>query len=61
MLEETQPLLDSYNDSHENENPKDMHGLCGSFKYYVKQPKTWDWIIVGVIICMIIATIVLLA
>jgi len=61
MLEETQPLLDSCNDSNENENPKDMQGLCGSIKYYLHQTKTWDWIIVGVIICMIIPTIVLLA
>jgi hypothetical protein len=61
MLEETQPLLDSCNDSNENENPKDMQGLCCSIKYYLHQPKTWDWIIVGVIICMIIATIVLVA
>lgn len=70
MLEETQSLLesDNYNNNNNNNNHKKSYNeknsneqsFLGIMKYYFRQPKTWDWIIGGLIICAVIATIILI-
>ena len=70
MLEETQSLLESdhYNNNsnnnhiHNNNHKKSYNeqSFLSIMKYYFRQPKTWDWIIGGLIICAVIATIILI-
>jgi len=73
MLEETQSLLDSNGSENEinnkiineiiddNSNQKEHQGFFSSIRYYLRQPKIWDWVMVGLIICAIIATIIVVA
>ena len=75
MLEETHSLLESdhYNsnsnstsNSNNNNNHKNSEksynekSFLSTIKYYFRQPKTWDWIVGGLIICAVIATIILI-
>jgi hypothetical protein len=52
MLEEVNPLIT-------NEEQSTNTGFWHSVRNYIKQPKIIDWIIVGIIIVAVIATIIL--
>ena len=60
MLEETQSLLDSDNYNNNNNRKTNNERFLSTMKYYFRQPKTWDWIVGGLIICAVIATIILI-
>jgi hypothetical protein len=63
MLDETEPLLeykDRSKDNRKKDNENCNNGFFSSIYGYLKQPRFWDWVIVGVIIVAVIATIVLL-
>jgi len=66
MLEETQSIIDSQRSENENENENEnsnkkvKQGFVSAINYYFRQPRTWDWIIVGLIISAIVVTIILI-
>lgn len=55
MLEETTPLFTDNSSSNNSKNP----GLLKSIYFYVKQPKIIDWIVAGIIIIAIVATVII--
>ena len=62
MLYESEPLLeykDRSKDNRKKDNENCNNGLFSSIYGYLKQPRLWDWVIVGILVGAVIATIII--